>query len=153
MLACHFICSWFTDLHRNFWTFILGKWKFGVTESWWLESWYHHNSMLQAVDGLYCVGDSCFPGQGVIAVAFSGTMCAHRVAADLGDPLFLMTINVFWKQLYLNQLAWILQIEESCLSIANCNCMCWSICAGLERRSIILDQGLGKLLAWFRTLA
>ncbi|CAM6039132.1 unnamed protein product [Sphagnum compactum] len=60
-----------------------------------------------AVDGLYCVGDSCFPGQGVIAVAFSGTMCAHRVAADLG----------------------------------------------LERRSIILDQGLGKLLAWFRTLA
>jgi hypothetical protein len=36
----------------------------------------------------------CFPGQGVIAVAFSGTMCAHRVAADLGDPLFLMTLNV-----------------------------------------------------------
>jgi prolycopene isomerase len=30
------------------------------------------------------VGDSCFPGQGVIVVAFSGTMCAHRVAADLG---------------------------------------------------------------------
>jgi prolycopene isomerase len=39
---------------------------------------------LQAVDGLYCVGDSCFPGQGVIAVAFSGVMCAHRVAADIG---------------------------------------------------------------------
>ncbi|WOL10884.1 prolycopene isomerase 1, chloroplastic [Canna indica] len=37
-----------------------------------------------AIDGLYCVGDSCFPGQGVIAVAFSGIMCAHRVAADLG---------------------------------------------------------------------
>ncbi|KAJ6300333.1 hypothetical protein OIU76_021185 [Salix suchowensis] len=37
-----------------------------------------------AVDGLYCVGDSCFPGQGVIAVAFSGVMCAHRVAADIG---------------------------------------------------------------------
>ncbi|KAM7499988.1 hypothetical protein LguiA_024402 [Lonicera macranthoides] len=37
-----------------------------------------------AVDGLYCVGDSCFPGQGVIAVAFSGVMCAHRVAADVG---------------------------------------------------------------------
>ncbi|XP_028784823.1 prolycopene isomerase, chloroplastic isoform X1 [Neltuma alba] len=36
------------------------------------------------VDGLYCVGDSCFPGQGVIAVAFSGVMCAHRVAADIG---------------------------------------------------------------------
>ncbi|XP_073139054.1 prolycopene isomerase, chloroplastic-like [Henckelia pumila] len=37
-----------------------------------------------AVKGLYCVGDSCFPGQGVIAVAFSGVMCAHRVAADVG---------------------------------------------------------------------
>ncbi|KAG6555365.1 hypothetical protein Mapa_002591 [Marchantia paleacea] len=37
-----------------------------------------------AVDNLYCVGDSCFPGQGVIAVCFSGVMCAHRVAADLG---------------------------------------------------------------------
>ncbi|KAH7294487.1 hypothetical protein KP509_27G002800 [Ceratopteris richardii] len=37
-----------------------------------------------AVEGLYCVGDSCFPGQGVIAVAFSGVMCAHRVAADIG---------------------------------------------------------------------
>ncbi|KMZ75319.1 Prolycopene isomerase [Zostera marina] len=36
------------------------------------------------IDGLYCVGDSCFPGQGVIAVAFSGIMCAHRVAADIG---------------------------------------------------------------------
>ncbi|XP_042490909.1 prolycopene isomerase, chloroplastic [Macadamia integrifolia] len=37
-----------------------------------------------AIDGLYCVGDSCFPGQGVIAVSFSGIMCAHRVAADIG---------------------------------------------------------------------
>ncbi|PIN08821.1 Phytoene desaturase [Handroanthus impetiginosus] len=37
-----------------------------------------------SINGLYCVGDSCFPGQGVIAVAFSGVMCAHRVAADLG---------------------------------------------------------------------
>lgn len=40
--------------------------------------------ILQGINGLYCVGDSCFPGQGVIAVAFSGVMCAHRVAADLG---------------------------------------------------------------------
>ena len=39
---------------------------------------------LQSVPGLYCVGDSSFPGQGVIAVAFSGIMCAHRVAADFG---------------------------------------------------------------------
>jgi len=33
---------------------------------------------------LYCVGDSCFPGQGLNAVAFSGFACAHRVGADLG---------------------------------------------------------------------
>jgi prolycopene isomerase len=37
-----------------------------------------------AVSGLYCVGDSTFPGQGLNAVAFSGFACAHRVAADLG---------------------------------------------------------------------
>lgn len=42
---------------------------------------------MQAINGLYCVGDSCFPGQGVIAVAFSGVMCAHRVAADLGKQI------------------------------------------------------------------
>ena len=36
------------------------------------------------VPGLYCVGDSTFPGQGRNAVAFSGFACAHRVAADLG---------------------------------------------------------------------
>nr|AFS32633.1 carotenoid isomerase [Narcissus tazetta] len=60
-----------------------------------------------AIDGLYCVGDSCFPGQGVIAVAFSGVMCAHRVAADLG----------------------------------------------FEKKSPVLDAGLHRLLAWFRTMA
>ena len=43
-----------------------------------------YNNNLQGISGLYCVGDSCFPGQGVIAVAFSGVMCAHRVAADIG---------------------------------------------------------------------
>jgi len=37
-----------------------------------------------AIAGLYCVGDSCFPGQGLNAVAFSGFACAHRVGADLG---------------------------------------------------------------------
>jgi len=37
-----------------------------------------------AVPGLYCVGDSSFPGQGLNAVAFSGFSCAHRVAADIG---------------------------------------------------------------------
>jgi len=36
-----------------------------------------------AIPGLYCVGDSCFPGQGLNAVAFSGFACAHRVGADL----------------------------------------------------------------------
>nr|AMJ39477.1 carotene isomerase 1a [Bixa orellana] len=36
------------------------------------------------IKGLYCVGDSCFPGQGVISVAISGIMCAHRIAADIG---------------------------------------------------------------------
>ncbi|MEM9137991.1 MAG: carotenoid isomerase, partial [Cyanobacteria bacterium P01_F01_bin.42] len=36
------------------------------------------------VPGLYIVGDSTFPGQGLNAVAFSGFACAHRVAATLG---------------------------------------------------------------------
>ncbi|MEN9767663.1 MAG: carotene isomerase, partial [Cyanobacteriota bacterium] len=37
-----------------------------------------------AISGLYAVGDSCFPGQGLNAVAFSGFACAHRIGADLG---------------------------------------------------------------------
>ncbi|MBD2449597.1 carotene isomerase [Nostoc sp. FACHB-152] len=37
-----------------------------------------------AIRGLYCVGDSTFPGQGLNAVAFSGFACAHRIAVDLG---------------------------------------------------------------------
>nr|YP_002049445.1 Carotenoid isomerase [Paulinella chromatophora]ACB43235.1 Carotenoid isomerase [Paulinella chromatophora] len=37
-----------------------------------------------AIDNLYCVGDSSFPGQGLNAVAFSGFACAHRIGADLG---------------------------------------------------------------------
>ena len=37
-----------------------------------------------AIAGLYCVGDSTFPGQGLNAVAFSGFACGHRVATDLG---------------------------------------------------------------------
>ncbi len=36
------------------------------------------------LSGLYCVGDSCFPGQGLNAVAFSGYACSHRIGADLG---------------------------------------------------------------------
>lgn len=37
------------------------------------------------VPGLYMVGDSTFPGQGLNAVAFSGFACAHRVSTDLGN--------------------------------------------------------------------
>jgi len=37
-----------------------------------------------AIEGLYCVGDSTFPGQGLNAVAFSGFACGHRIAVDLG---------------------------------------------------------------------
>ncbi len=37
-----------------------------------------------AIQGLYCVGDSCFPGQGLNAVAFSGFACAHKIGAELG---------------------------------------------------------------------
>ncbi|KAL2629499.1 hypothetical protein R1flu_014185 [Riccia fluitans] len=55
-----------------------------------------------AVDSLYCVGDSCFPGQGVIAVCFSGVMCAHRVAADLG----VEKSNVILDKGLSNLLAW-----------------------------------------------
>ncbi|GAX80223.1 hypothetical protein CEUSTIGMA_g7661.t1 [Chlamydomonas eustigma] len=36
------------------------------------------------ISGLYCVGDSTFPGQGVNAVVFSGFGCAHRALCDLG---------------------------------------------------------------------
>lgn len=37
-----------------------------------------------SIAGLYCAGDSTFPGQGVNAVVFSGFGAAHRVAVDLG---------------------------------------------------------------------
>ncbi len=36
------------------------------------------------IEGLYCVGDSCFPGQGLNAVAFSGYACAHKIGSKLG---------------------------------------------------------------------
>ena len=36
------------------------------------------------IKNLFCVGDSCFPGQGLNAVAFSGFACAHRVGAKMG---------------------------------------------------------------------
>ncbi|KAJ7523770.1 hypothetical protein O6H91_17G088700 [Diphasiastrum complanatum] len=55
------------------------------------------------LEGLYCVGDSCFPGQGVIAVTFSGVMCAHRVATDLG----LERQSVVLDKGYQKLLSWI----------------------------------------------
>ncbi len=36
------------------------------------------------IKNLFCVGDSCFPGQGLNAVAFSGFACAHKIGASLG---------------------------------------------------------------------
>ncbi|KAI0563548.1 Carotene isomerase [Gracilaria domingensis] len=56
------------------------------------------------LDGLYCVGDSTFPGQGLNATAFSGFACGHRVAADLGlidklpGPLDSFLTNLLSKQ-------------------------------------------------------
>ena len=35
------------------------------------------------IKNLYCVGDSCFPGQGLNAVAFSGYACAHKIGEKL----------------------------------------------------------------------
>ena len=35
------------------------------------------------IENLYCVGDSCFPGQGLNAVAFSGFACAHKIGSRL----------------------------------------------------------------------
>ena len=37
-----------------------------------------------SVENLFCVGDSCFPGQGLNAVAFSGYACAHKIGDQLG---------------------------------------------------------------------
>ncbi len=42
------------------------------------------------IKNLYCVGDSCFPGQGLNAVAFSGYACAHKI----GSKLKINSINL-----------------------------------------------------------
>jgi prolycopene isomerase len=39
------------------------------------------------VENLFAAGDSTFPGQGVIAVTYSGVSCASYVARQLGKPL------------------------------------------------------------------
>ena len=40
------------------------------------------------IQNLYCVGDSCFPGQGLNAVAFSGFACAHKIGSKLNINSF-----------------------------------------------------------------
>ncbi len=40
------------------------------------------------IKNLYCVGDSCFPGQGLNAVAFSGYACAHKIGSKLSINSF-----------------------------------------------------------------
>ncbi len=40
-----------------------------------------------AVRNLFAAGDSTFPGQGVIAVTYSGVSCASYIARKLGNPL------------------------------------------------------------------
>ena len=40
------------------------------------------------IKNLYCVGDSCFPGQGLNAVAFSGYACAHKIGSKLNINSF-----------------------------------------------------------------
>ncbi len=40
------------------------------------------------INNLYCVGDSCFPGQGLNAVAFSGYACAHKIGSKLNINRF-----------------------------------------------------------------
>ena len=40
------------------------------------------------IKNLYCVGDSCFPGQGLNAVAFSGFACAHKIGSKLNINRF-----------------------------------------------------------------
>ena len=37
---------------------------------------------------VYCVGDSCFPGQGLNAVAFGGYACAHKIGSKLNINSF-----------------------------------------------------------------
>ncbi len=40
------------------------------------------------IENLFCVGDSCFPGQGLNAVAFSGFACAHKIGSKLNINSF-----------------------------------------------------------------
>ena len=44
------------------------------------------------IKNLYCVGDSCFPGQGLNAVAFSGYACAHKIGSKLNINSFNLPV-------------------------------------------------------------
>jgi prolycopene isomerase len=57
------------------------------------------NHLACNAQGLYCVGDSTFPGQGVNAVVFSGFGCAHRVLCDLGMIPTLPVIDGAYNKL------------------------------------------------------
>jgi hypothetical protein len=52
-----------------------------------------HNGLCCNAQGLYCVGDSTFPGQGVNAVVFSGFGCAHRVLCDQGKQAVIPVLD------------------------------------------------------------
>ena len=52
-----------------------------------------HNGLCGTAQGLYCVGDSTFPGQGVNAVVFSGFGCAHRVLCDQGKQAVIPVLD------------------------------------------------------------
>ena len=56
--------------------------------------------------GLYCAGDSTFPGQGVNAVVFSGVGCAHRVLADQGRVPTLPGVDGAFNALLRAARAW-----------------------------------------------
>ena len=45
------------------------------------------------IKNLYCVGDSCFPGQGLNAVAFSGYACAHKIGSKLNINSFNLPVT------------------------------------------------------------
>ena len=51
------------------------------------------------MQGLYCVGDSTFPGQGVNAVVFSGFGCAHRVLCDQGKQAVIPGLDQGYNSL------------------------------------------------------
>ena len=64
-----------------------------------LEGRLVHNGLCCNAQGLYCVGDSTFPGQGVNAVVFSGFGCAHRVLCDQGKQAVIPVLDQGYNSL------------------------------------------------------